>query len=246
MRAPALLLPALLPLCLALACAKNTGSSAGGSLANDIELTGVDALDQVFVEARDLDELLDNARVQLNSGRSNLNSALSLPQGTPFADALSELSGRAQGKLQVVMDGQTPAIRTTDAVPSNVQAAVDSANGALASYQAALADVTRVGQESAEVARAVGSLSETITTDAGSLGLKLSEIPSVARTAQHNLGLVQNFPNRVDKLTGELVANLDAVRGGLGGAAPASTQASPTQSTATETEEPKKPVALPR
>lgn len=259
-----LALLALLPLSLSLSCAKNTGGG-GGSLANNVEMTGIESIDSVFREARDIDVRLDNARTSLTVGRDELNAALGLSEGTPFADALADLQAKAQGKLQVTMNGTTPTLSVSDAVPANVQAAVDAANRAVGNYQAAVDELLGVKDELQGLVSACQALPGQIQKDAGSLGLKLTEIPKTLGTVNDNLGLVQNFPNRVDRLTGELNANLQAVTGAFGGhggtagtQASGSGQGSSTSSegrsssgsqgsgtTSTPTEKPK-PVPLPR
>ncbi len=219
---------AALPASTVVGCAKQT-TSTGGALSNDIEMTGVPAFDDVFTQVRDVDERLDSARVALRDGRTTLNSALGLTKGTPFADAYAELLDRAQGKLQLVVEGTTPQLAVSDAVPSNVQTAVDAANSSLQSYQTALTDVTSVKDEIGDLVTACEAFPTQLASDAGSLGITLSQIPDIASTLDHNLGLMKNFPNRVDKLSGELVANLDTVRKGGTGSTSSSTTSTSSQ-----------------
>ncbi len=239
----------LLPLVLALgpvsvlgpACAKKGSTTSGGSLANNIEMTGVESFDAVFREVRDVDEKLDAARVSLRSGRDGLNSALGLRKGTPFTDAVGELQQRADGKLQVVLDGGSPKLAVSDAVPGNVQAAVDSANKSLGDYTTALSDLTAIRDDLDRLVSAAESFPMQVKEDAGSLGLRLSELPAIASTLNHNLGLMENFPNRIEKLTGELSANLAVVT------SLQSDGAAPVQGDDTKADENAgKPTALPR
>ncbi|MCK6501880.1 hypothetical protein L6R53_00505 [Myxococcota bacterium] len=230
------LILALLPLTLALGCPK-TGSTGGGSTVTDIELTGIDSFDSVFREARDLDERFDSAKAALDSGRTTLNSALGLAEGTPFADAIADLQAKAQGKLQVAVDeGGGLSLQASDAVPANVQAAVDSLNATLASYKAAVADLAGAKDDITSLVNATKSFPSQLQSDFKNLDLSLNEVPGKLETVRDNVRIIGNMPERVDKLGGAMQDNIAVVTGTFGGGGRGATAASPSSPT-TSTEQ---------
>lgn len=219
------LIVALLPLTLALGCPK-TGSTSGGSTVTDIELTGITSFDNVFREARDLDERVDSAKAALDSGRSTLNAALGLAEGTPFADAVADLKAKAEGKLQVVVEeGGGLSLQASDAVPANVQAAIDSLNATLTSYKTAVADLAGAKEDVTALVEATKDFPSQIQSDFKSLDIKLTELPGKLETVRDNVRIIGNMPERVDKLGGAMQDNIEVLTGtfggGKGGAAPA-------------------------
>lgn len=215
-----LLLLALVPLALT-GCAKKGGSTAAGSQVREIKMTGIDAFDNVFREARDIDNRLDGAREKITSGRNNLNSALGLTKGTPFKDAVSDLRAKTKGKLELVMQGATPQLKVKDAIPTNVQSAVDSLNGSMQNYKNAADDILGIKGEVKSVVNAVKDFPSRLSQDYKSMNISLVDLPDQINTVKNNVRLIGNFPHRVDKLTGELTGDIAMVgnlfRGGGGG-----------------------------
>jgi hypothetical protein len=231
------LILALLPLTLALGCPK-TGSSGSGSNATDIELTGIDSFDNVFREARDLDERFDSAKAALDSGRATLNSALGLAEGTPFADAIADLQAKAQGKLQVAVDeGGGLSLQASDAVPANVQAAVDSLNATLSSYKTAVSDLTGAKDDITSLVNATKSFPSQLQSDFKSLDLSLNEVPGKLQTVRDNVRIIGNMPERVDRLGGAMQENIAVVTGTFGGGRGGTTSPPATGTTSTSTQQ---------
>lgn len=232
MTARSVLLLSLLPLTLALGCPKIGSTSSGGSSATDIELTGIESFDSIFREARDLDERVDNAKAALDQGVITLNSALGLTEGTPFSDAVTELRTRAEGKLKVVVeDGGGLSLEATDAVPSNVQAAVDALNATLDSYKAAIADIGGAKDDAASLVAATKNLPSQLQSDFKSFDLALNEVPGKLATVQDNVRIIGNMPERIDKLGGAMKDNVTVVSDVIGGKG---TSATPTSTTTQE------------
>jgi len=199
------------PLCLTAACAKTGSSSSSGSTQTDIELTGIDSFDSIFTQAHDVDERLDSARQAMKDGRSNLNSALGLSSGTPFSDALTDLRDRAQGKLQLVTSGGGLSLTTSDAVPSNVQAAIDSLNSTLSNYQTAISDLAGIKDDATSLASAGKDFPSKLQSDFKNLDLSWNEVPTKLETVRNNVRIMGKMPTRIDKLTTSMRSNITAV-----------------------------------
>jgi hypothetical protein len=94
-----------------------------------IELCGLASFDEVFTKVAAIDEQLAAARQLLTTANRDLNTALELEKGTPLQDGLADLKAEAEGKLTVAMEGTVPKLQAKNAVPANLQAAIDAVNG---------------------------------------------------------------------------------------------------------------------
>lgn len=207
------LLIATAPLLLGIGCAgKKTGSKA-----TDIELIGIESLDSLFREAKDIDSRLDNARQALRDGRLSLNAALGLTEGTPFEDALNDLASKAKGKLSLAAEGGGLSLSVNDAVPSNVQAAVDSLNNTLANYKAAMLDLTNLKGDVEKLVSAAQALPDQLQKDFKSLGIGITELPKALSTTRDNVRIIANMPSRVEKLGTAMKSNVTTVTRVFGG-----------------------------
>jgi len=231
MKLSRLLILAMLPLTLSIGCAKS-GKTAK-AMPDQIEMTGIESFDSLFRQAKDIDSRLDSARSTIRDGKNQLNSALGLADGTPFKDAIADLQSKAQGKLKLAMNGSTPQLTVSDAVPANVQAAVDSLNGTLNSYKSAIDDVAGIKGDVQNLLSASKALPSQLQSDFKNLNVGLTELPGKLRTVNDNLKLIGNMPNRVTKLSTALANNVTVVTGtfnGSGGGASSSTSTSSSSS----------------
>ena len=208
------LLLGVLPLAFSLGCASKSGSS---SNVTDIQLIGIESLDSLFREAKSIDQRLDAARTALRDGKNSLNSALGLKDGTPFTDALNDLASKAKGKVKLLSADGGLALSVSDAVPSNVQAAVDSLNNTLASYKTALLDLGNIKGDVESLVSASKALPDQIQKDFKSLGIGITELPAALRTARDNVRIIGNMPTRVEKIGTAMKANVTAVTTAFGG-----------------------------
>lgn len=208
------LLLGTLPLAFAIGCA---GKNAGSDQATDIALTGIDALDSLFMDAKSIDQRLDNARTALRDGKNNLNSALGLKDGTPFEDALNDLASKAQGKLKLLSSDGGLSLSVSDAVPSNVQAAVDSLNNTLTNYKTALLDLGNIKGDVESLVASSKALPETLQKDFKNLGIGITELPKALQTTRDNVRIIGNMPTRVEKIGTAMKSNVKAVTTAFGG-----------------------------
>src|SRR5688500_12959128 len=87
------------------AMAKDKAKGKGkGKEDEGIQLTGIEAFDDVFQRVGEIDKRLTKAEAQLRDGKNSLNEALDLKKGTPLADGLNELKNRAGNKLELSLD----------------------------------------------------------------------------------------------------------------------------------------------
>lgn len=205
----------VLPLAMTIGCASKSGT--GSSDVTDIQLVGIDSIDSLFREAKSIDQRLDNARTALRDGKTSLNSALGLKDGTPFTDGLNDLASKAQGKLKLLSADGGLALSVSDAVPSNVQAAVDSLNNTLANYKTALLDLGNIKGDVESLVSASKALPDQIQKDFKNLGIGITELPAALRTARDNVRIIGNMPTRVEKIGTAMKANVTAVTTAFGG-----------------------------
>lgn len=173
-----------------------------------IQVTGIKSFDRVFKEVGDIDRRLSHAENQLRSGRQNLNAALGLPKGTPFADALADLQNKAEGNLRLGLSGGgIPKLEATDAVPSNVQKAVDGFNGFTTNLTSSLDDVGQVSKDISHLVNATSKMpanlmQEFSKSSNGTIGLieKLFILPKAIKNTTHNVKVVAGLDDRVSLL----------------------------------------------
>ena len=109
--------------------AKKGDSKADASEIPAIEMTGIQQFDGVFGRAKTIQEKLNNEHAHMVDAHTNLNKALGLAEDSPIATAMSDLKGKAGGKIKMTMNGKTPVMAASEAVPANVQAGIDATNG---------------------------------------------------------------------------------------------------------------------
>src|SRR5690349_9929144 len=134
---------------------KDKGEKAGKSGPEErpvIEMTGLASFDEVFTRVAAIDEQLATAKKMLTSANIDLNAALGLANGTPIKDGLADLQAKADGKLSVAMEGTMPKLSATDAVPANVQSAIDAVNGMVTGITGSIAALETIPAEAAALA----------------------------------------------------------------------------------------------
>jgi hypothetical protein len=198
-----------------------------------VQETGIKSFDRVFKEVGDIDGRLADSESQLRKGRQNLNAALGLPKGTPFSDALADLQNKAEGKLRLgVSNGAIPKLEPTDAVPANVQTAVDGFNGFTQNLTASIAnvgdlskDITRLVDATAHMPK---NLVDEFSKSSGGVSIieKLFVLPKAVKATSHNIKIVTGLDDRVTSLSHRMTDLVDLVnssfqpmpdKGGRGG-----------------------------
>lgn len=206
-----------------------------GKKKDGVQETGIKSFDKVFREVGDIDQRLSHAENQLRTGRTNLNAALGLPKGTPFADALTDLQSKAGGKLRLAVGGGgIPKLEPTDAVPRNVQVAVDGFNGFTQNLTSSFADVKDLSKDITGLVDATAKMPNNLVKEFtkssnGSVNLleKLFVLPKAVKATTHNIKIVTGLDDRVTSLSNRMTDLVQVVnqsfepahptRGGNGG-----------------------------
>lgn len=191
-----------------------------------ILLTGIEAFDDVFVRVGEIDARLASAEGQLRSAKKNLNTALELKKGTPLADGIAELSARAQGQVTVALTEQAvPKLQVSDAVPSNVQSAVDAVNTLTSNLTTSIADLQALGPEIDGLVKATRTMPTKLKdefSDSAGLIEKLFELPKTTKALNRDISITTGLPERTTSLTGRMtdilgIVNTEFVPAGIGG-----------------------------
>ncbi len=180
-----------------------------------IEVTGVADVDSIFEKANAPIENIKTARMKFDSLSTNLTTALGLPAGTPFKDALADLKTKAEGKLELAMDEKgVPSLKPGDGVPENVSTAVDAVNNGISDVMMAVEALAEVPNQVKEVVAAAQSFNPQSLI---SSGVKPLEAPKVMKKVMGNLNVLGKAPDEV-KMLGESVAGLkDDLQASFGG-----------------------------
>jgi hypothetical protein len=108
---------------------KGEGAKADASQIPPIEMTGVKQFDGVFERAKTIQDKLNTEHTHMGDAHHNLNKALGLAEDSPISTAMNDLKGKAAGKIKMTMNGKTPTMGASEAVPENVTAGIDATNG---------------------------------------------------------------------------------------------------------------------
>lgn len=216
--------------------AASKGGDDAASKWKNVETVGLKSIDDVFAPVKQMHGTLSSAEGSMASANTNLATALSLPQGTPFADALAELQKRADGKVTVAMQGTVPKLAASDAVPSDVQAAIDATNGLTTSIASSVQAITQIPAQVQAVIPQISKLPQTFPAEAKTLGAKVTEIPKMLTTLKNNVEATVQTPERAAELLKQIEGTLSLVTTTFGGA----NKAVPSKSTATKTTTPAK------
>ena len=173
-------------------------SSKGSSSQTSIEMTGIESFDNLFEEAKDVDDRLTSARTSFRTGRSQIATTVGLAENTRLADSLEELKSKANDQITVKMEGGTPTLSAKDAVTTDVQAGIDAVNTYVGTVTSALADLRGIKDEAAELKTAVAGFPEQLQKDYKSLGVSATELPGALSTLNTNIKIVGGLPDKAD------------------------------------------------
>lgn len=178
-----------------------------------IELTGIAAFDDIFTQVADIDARLVAAEDLLKTGKKDLIDALALKKGTPLKTGLAELGERADGKLAVVLDGKQPKLQATDAIPTDVQEALDAVNrltGGIVGSVEELAEIPAEAQKLAKKTQTFPSkLKDEISADPLTTLLKA---PKLTKTLKSNAEITAGLPSRSTNVVGRMNDMVTVVR----------------------------------
>lgn len=197
---------------------------AGGKAAKEdkpkypvIEMTGVSQFDPSFAKGKEMHNTLQSAEDKLAGANKDLAKALKVAEGTSIDEMLGELKKRAGNKLEVGLEkGRVPKIKATDAIPSDVQAAVDALNASLADVGSALEAVELLPAQAAALMTEVKDFPSQISPDLlKQNNLAATDLPKVTKKTGSNLKAIEATPERIKGVTDETLSLFTKVQSTL-------------------------------
>ncbi|MBM4365461.1 MAG: hypothetical protein FJ102_04550 [Deltaproteobacteria bacterium] len=178
-----------------------------------IEDCGIESMDTIFREAKDVQTKLEEQRVSLKTARQNAKTALGVGTDAPMSKAFESLQETAGDKLEVVMEGTTPKLKAKDAVPENVQAGIDAVNGLL---DASASTVTSVAGLKENAVALVEKSKDFPTQIAAEVKGNPLGAAKASATVSKNIKAIGEIGPQADKLVGigtRMVADFTEVFG---------------------------------
>ena len=199
-------------LCLILAGGLSTPTTVLAGSDIEIQESGIKAFDDVFMQAKEIDDTLTQGRQQRRQARAKVSEALGLERGTLFTESLKELQSRAEGKITVALNGTTPTLSVSDAVPSDIQAAVDAANAAVRQYEQMGRNLADIPAQCQAVAKAAKKFPDQIKDEVGNFSLSgLKERGQQLKIIKNNIKATLALPDQAATLTKNLAADVQSV-----------------------------------
>ncbi|MFT4627087.1 MAG: hypothetical protein ACI8PZ_005768 [Myxococcota bacterium] len=197
------------------ALAKKKGKKNAKGKSPKVELVGIESFDKVFRQLRKLDNTVGSAEKEANKSQRNLNSALGIKNDTPVKKGLDNLKNRADGKIGVATKGGVPSLKATDAVPKNVENAINAVNVMVSSFSASLGDLGDAVQQSKElsssVAKMPANVKDEFMKDSGSFLDLLFKLPKTIKAVGGNLKVATSLPGRSASIIGKMTNIVGAV-----------------------------------
>jgi hypothetical protein len=178
-----------------------------------IEDTGVAKVDQFYGQVETIVGKLQTAQSGMDAANAKLAEALGLAEGTPVADALADLQAKAEGKIELVLEGTKPTIKPADGCPENVQNAIDATN-AMATELVSAIDVLKgiAGDIQPMVGQATDMPAAIAESDLG-----LADKAKATKTAASNLKTTKQVATEADTLAGKCQESLELIKSTFGG-----------------------------
>lgn len=182
-----------------------------------IEMTGVSQFDPSFAKGKTMHDTLQSAEDKLAVANKSLAKALAVPETTSIDDMLAELKKRAGNKIEVGLEkGRIPKIKPTDAVPSDVQAAIDALNGSMDALGGALEQVELLPAQAMALVTEVKEFPSQISPDLlKQNNLSATDLPKVTKKTGANLKAIEATPERIKGVTDQTMNMFTKVQNGL-------------------------------
>jgi hypothetical protein len=195
------------------AFAKKDKGSDDGAATFTIEDTGVAKVDQFYGQVETIVTKMQTAQAEMDAANAKLAEALGLAEGTPLADALADLQAKAEGKVELVLEGTKPTLAPADGMPANVQAALDATNAMATELVEAVEVLKGVA---GDVQPMVGQASDMPKAIADS-DLGLADKAKATKTAAANLKTTKQVATEADTLAGKCQESLELIKTTFGG-----------------------------
>jgi hypothetical protein len=177
-----------------------------------IETTGISAFDDVFGKVKDIQDKLTSIETNLQTSNDNIATTLGLAAGTPVKDAIADLKAKAEGKIEVAMDGTTPTLKAKDGVPENVTAGIEAVNTAIKAWTESAATVATLKSDVDALVASTKEMPGKVPEAAKSAGLGAKDIVKVTKTVGSNVKATGQTADRTKAVGEAIVANVDTVK----------------------------------
>ncbi len=174
---------------------KKGGKKKGGAKAGQVELIGVDSVDAVFKQLRKLENTVSSAEKHRRSSHQNVQKVMGLKDAS-FAKAVEHLKKEAGGKVKVQVQGKTPQLKATDALPPNVVEGIDAINDALKHYVEAIGDVARIPKEATDLVKKSKAMPDKLKAEVMSNPLAVVDAIRGIGTIKDNVKIAKDLPKR--------------------------------------------------
>jgi len=212
------------PLALSPAFAAKKGKDKGKNNGKDkIEMTDLQSFDKTFKKVKKIDKTVSGSEKEMKTARKDLNTALGIKNGTPLDKAIKELSDRADGKINVAMNGKTPKLETSDAVPSDVDKSIDAVNGFTGAFVISLEEMATLPEETDQLIKKTKKMPEDLKSemlDEGNFLDVIFKAPKTLKVLQTNIEITAGLPKRTFDVATDMADVLDLVVTEFGGEIP--------------------------
>jgi len=172
--------------------------AAGAPVVLTMASTGIADVDNVFNAAVEPLKTVQDTQAALDNLTKNLNSALGLADGGSLADALKDLKEKAQGKVTVAMNEKgMPSLKPGDAVPENVQKAIDGFNHSIDEITSLVPKLASLPDQFKAIATSAAAISPATLTKSG---VKPLDAPKVMKAVTGNVKILGQAPTLVTGL----------------------------------------------
>ncbi len=172
---------------------------------DSIQETGIESFDAVFAQVDEIDKKIKKARRKRRKGRTGVTTALDIKKSATLADAMAELKTRAEGKVEVTMKGNTPELSASDAVPEDVQTAIDATNEAVANYKDVIKTIKTIPKDCQELIAQTKEFPKQFKDEVKNLDLDgFKEKLAMAKTVKNNVKITAGIPDRAKSLVQDL------------------------------------------
>ncbi len=195
------------------AFAKKDKGSDDGAATFTIEDTGVAKVDSFYDQVEGIVAKLQGAQADMDNANAKLAEALGLGEGTPVADALADLQAKAEGKVELVLEGTKPTLKASDAMPENLQAAIDATNAMATSLTNAAQTLKGVAGEVTPLVGQAGDMPAAIAES----DLGLADKAKATKTTAANLKTTKQVATEADTLAGQCGETLELIKTTFGG-----------------------------
>jgi len=166
----------------------------------EIEMTGLEAFDSIFTEFKAIDDKIGGAEKSMKVARRKLNEALELEKGTPLKAGMADLAAKAEGKIQMKMNGKQPTLSASDAVPENVNDAINALNKMTKQLTISVEELASVPEDLKRLSAASADFPSSLKDELTKSGAKITDAPKILKTLKGNLTATATLPDRSTKV----------------------------------------------